>query len=810
MSDDTGNIFERSKRTPRSPVRNRRNPENQSQITETFPNESRETAETHTLTQSNLNQENPETVVSVDPPTSGSTTSTYTSTLRSSELDLGDFASQLFIGQNLPLNRHQITPTRGAIPKKPTHLKLHSADASGEQSTASGTTLQTFQSAAENSKKLTPSSADANVPAILDEKVVEKTFLTYTPENSNHYSKLARTQNRIARDILRVHKNLKKLPVARRTQENIAKVVTEARFLWNTFVQNHCEAERHSKQLELFKYFASGLFATTKSEYKFILKRCTETAQTQKFAVDPSWILEGQQGSSRYTEIEAIQNLHQSLQSSQFEDEIDDEQDGQLEEQNQAEFRDTESPHPQSQVSSYEFHDNSPIHSPPRTPTPIPTMGDDLPLADLLNGIKMFEGEPEKLPEFITNCDLYHALAPDTQKAMILTIIKHRLAQSVKERIANEATFVTWEALRAELKAKIKKAAVSYDGVMSEMAMVRQKNNESIQDYGNRVKIVLKKLHEASSRMCPEAAGALRIANERNAINKFEQNLLDTTLRITVNATSKDTLEQSIIIAMEKEIWLKGSNVVSCTICKKAGHSDSECRTGSNAIKCYNCNKPGHVTANCRSRSSNTDNGSANNSRNAGNNRNFNRNGRSNDDSNNSNGNNNRTYGNNDYSNNRNNNNSNTSTNNNNNNRNSGNNNYNNRNNGSNGNNYFNNRNNNSQNNNSQNSNSQNNYSSNSNNSNNSGNGSYNRNNNGGNRTGYAPTNFTAARQPEQHDFNQHGFNAQTYNPQTYSLNNTPNNVLPIPNQQQQQPQTFVHNNTQAQILPIRTHNHLN
>lgn len=106
---------------------------------------------------------------------------------------------------------------------------------------------------------------------------------------------------------------------------------------------------------------------------------------------------------------------------------------------------------------------------------------------------------------------------------------------------------------------------------MAEMAMVRQKNNESIQDYGNRVKIVLKKLHEASSRMCPEAAGALRIANERNAINKFEQNLLDTTLRITVNATSKDTLKQSIIIAMEKEIWLKGSNVVSCTFAKSQG-----------------------------------------------------------------------------------------------------------------------------------------------------------------------------------------------------------------------------------------------
>lgn len=226
-------------------------------------------------------------------------------------------------------------------------------------------------------------------------------------------------------------------------------------------------------------------------------------------------------------------------------------------------------------------------------------------LSDLLNGIKHFDGEFDDLLQFISDCDLYYELAPNSQKTQVFSVIKSRISPAAREKISVNS-FENWATLKEELKNKIKKFGLSYDGMMAEMGLIRQNDNESIMDYGQRAKDILKKLHAASAAMCPDAAAALRTVNEKYAINKFEQNLLDKTLRIMVNAAPKGSLEESIIMAMEKEVWLGGTNAMTCNYCKESDHAETDCtRKNYRAVKCYNCGRFGHTASVCRSKTNN-------------------------------------------------------------------------------------------------------------------------------------------------------------------------------------------------------------
>lgn len=273
----------------------------------------------------------------------------------------------------------------------------------------------------------------------------------------------------------------------------------------------------------------------------------------------------------------------------------------------------------------------------------------EIPITELLRGISYFRGDEKDLETFIDNADLYFAIVAESQKQTLLRIIKARITGEALNKIGNLASYESWEDLKQALKTKIK-TIISFEAAQEEITNVKQKNTETIQEYGNRVKKLLQNLNNANLTLVDNESSiaALKIANEKIAIRKFEQNLLNETLKIIVSSSNKQTLEESVSYAVEREMWLRSTNVTKCNFCNKTGHLESECRTkmarnsnrneplarpGNRAqnIVCYKCNRPGHYASECRSSTPRNNNNNYNNNHNndnAGNNNgNFNRNG---------------------------------------------------------------------------------------------------------------------------------------------------------------------------------------
>lgn len=198
---------------------------------------------------------------------------------------------------------------------------------------------------------------------------------------------------------------------------------------------------------------------------------------------------------------------------------------------------------------------------------------------DAILAIPVFSGEPKELDTFINTCDLYNQLIEDANKPSLLLIIKAKIKGEALAKVAPLDPFNTWELLKAQLRAQIKKP-ISFEFAQEDLSKAFQKKDESMEDYAKRFRGKLQKLNEASRAMAPTAAekAILQKANEKLAISKFEQNIRDDTVRILVTASAKTTLDQAIQIALHKDLMEKNKNNKNCGFCGLANHSEEACR----------------------------------------------------------------------------------------------------------------------------------------------------------------------------------------------------------------------------------------
>lgn len=203
---------------------------------------------------------------------------------------------------------------------------------------------------------------------------------------------------------------------------------------------------------------------------------------------------------------------------------------------------------------------------------------------DVISGIPMFNGDVKLLDGFLNACELYHGLVEENQKTTVLKIIK---AKITGEALSKAGPFGddmnTWQLLKKQLIEKIKKP-VSLEYAQEDLNQVFQKKDESIEDYGTRVKAKLKKLNEASKTITEssEQVKVLRKMNEKHAISKFEQNIRNQTIKVLVSAAGKLTLDECISFAMQKELTEKNRNIKACSICGLTNHSEETCRRKKN------------------------------------------------------------------------------------------------------------------------------------------------------------------------------------------------------------------------------------
>lgn len=199
---------------------------------------------------------------------------------------------------------------------------------------------------------------------------------------------------------------------------------------------------------------------------------------------------------------------------------------------------------------------------------------------DAILAIPVFGGDTKELETFLNTCDLYNQLMAEAQKPNLLLIIKAKIRGEALAKVSPMESLDTWALLKTKLRSVIRKP-ISYEFAQEDLCNAFQKKDESIEEYAKRFKNKLQKLNEASRALAqtePEKA-ILISANEKLAISKFEQNIRDNTVRILVSASSKKSLDETIQIAMHKDMMEKTkNNSKSCSYCGLPNHTEDMCR----------------------------------------------------------------------------------------------------------------------------------------------------------------------------------------------------------------------------------------
>lgn len=212
---------------------------------------------------------------------------------------------------------------------------------------------------------------------------------------------------------------------------------------------------------------------------------------------------------------------------------------------------------------------------------------------DVITAIPIFSGDMKNFDSFINTCGVYYEMVEAAQKPFVLKIIK---AKIIGDALSKAGPFTddlnTWDLLKQKLKTKLKKP-ISLEYAQEDLSNIFQKKDESIEDFGTRVKAKLKKLNEASALIAKTEAekSIIRKMNEKQAISKFEQNLRNSTVKVLVSAASKQTLDECITFAMEKDLVEKNKNIKNCNICGMSNHDESTCRKKKNGNGNVNSNK---------------------------------------------------------------------------------------------------------------------------------------------------------------------------------------------------------------------------
>lgn len=224
-------------------------------------------------------------------------------------------------------------------------------------------------------------------------------------------------------------------------------------------------------------------------------------------------------------------------------------------------------------------------------------------IKDVITAIPVFSGDRKDLDAFINTCDLYVELIAEANQTNLLKIIKTKIIGEALAKISPINTLNSWENIKTRLREKIIKK-ISIDFAREDLNNVTQGKEESMEQYGNKIRKKLKALNEAIKDITENDAEiqVLRRMNEKHAISKFEQNIKENHLRILVSAAAKDSLDDCITFAIQKELLTKTKNFKKCNYCGLNGHETTECRRRQNNDKNvkkndfkktnYNYNKP--------------------------------------------------------------------------------------------------------------------------------------------------------------------------------------------------------------------------
>lgn len=200
-------------------------------------------------------------------------------------------------------------------------------------------------------------------------------------------------------------------------------------------------------------------------------------------------------------------------------------------------------------------------------------------IKDLVGAIPTYNGDEKQLETFINVCTKFHSLLKEDQRDQFVTIVQTKITGEALADLQPIDDLKTWREIKTKLEEKLR-SPDTYEFAQEELSTIRQRKNESVEEYGKRIRKGLEKLNLASKSLTQEETALipLRKANEIHAIRKFEQNMFNEKIKLMVGAADFKSLRDAIKFAMNKELFQKTTNVKTCTFCKNIGHVEEECR----------------------------------------------------------------------------------------------------------------------------------------------------------------------------------------------------------------------------------------
>lgn len=208
------------------------------------------------------------------------------------------------------------------------------------------------------------------------------------------------------------------------------------------------------------------------------------------------------------------------------------------------------------------------------------------------------------------------------------------------QKIGSVDSFATWAELKDALRQHIRPLS-SFSAAQESINTNKQKKTENVRAFGARMKTMLEEVNNTQNILdsTQDVRNALRKQNVTQAITKLQQNVYNTELQRQIASFQATSFDGMLAYAAEREIWLKASSLLKCSICKNKhfefdctveegknkNSGDSERSNGKRDVICARCKRPGHVAANCYSKIFQPRNGQNGNGNNNNNNNNNNR-----------------------------------------------------------------------------------------------------------------------------------------------------------------------------------------
>lgn len=201
-----------------------------------------------------------------------------------------------------------------------------------------------------------------------------------------------------------------------------------------------------------------------------------------------------------------------------------------------------------------------------------------MPIRDITKLIPEYDGEEKGLDSFVKKINKLWDYIADfevNERAQFLLVLQLKLTKKAAEAVQNNA-FDDWASIRTDLVTKITPHRNTEKSELK-LCAIRQKEKEDVETYAKRIEESLETLNRSFS---PEDQTAvIKRENDRKARKAFENGLVDSRLKDKAVARGSLTLKEAIDYVIEQELRQSDSRppTISCTFCKRTGHTFSNC-----------------------------------------------------------------------------------------------------------------------------------------------------------------------------------------------------------------------------------------